>query len=136
KLTLAQSRYLPPGAEPKAQLWQIPVCARTQAGRACTLLTQATGELDLKAPCKGVVVQPNADAAGYYVTELAPDLRAKVFANPKALPLSEQLGLLADTTMLVDNATIPAGDALSLLIKMDPAGNRHLARASLGGFRQ
>jgi alanyl aminopeptidase len=136
KLALAQSRYLPAGAEAKPQVWQIPVCARTQAGRVCTLLKEPTGELPLNAPCKGLTVVANADAAGYYVTDLAGDLRTKALVNPKSLPIHEQLGLLADTTMLVDNGSLPAGDALAFLERLDPARNLYLARASLGGFRQ
>jgi alanyl aminopeptidase len=136
KLLLKQSRYLPPGGQAKPQMWQIPVCARTNAGRACTLLKEETGELPLAASCKGLTVFPNAESAGYYVTDLAGDLRTKIFANPKALPLNEDLGLLADVTMLVDNGSLPAGEALALLSKIDPARNRHLTRAALGGFRQ
>lgn len=136
RLALKQSRYLPPGAEAKPQLWQVPVCARTGAGRACTLLKDETGELPLSGSCKGLSLFPNADAAGYYVTELVGDVRAKIFANPRALPLGEELGLLADVTMLVDNGSLPAGEALALLAKLDPGRNRHLTRASLGGFRQ
>src|SRR5262249_10039621 len=136
KLALTQSRYLPPGAEAKPQLWQIPLCVRSSAGRACTLLKEETGERPLGASCKGLKLFPNAEAAGYYVTELVGDLRAKIFADARALPLGEQLGLLADVTMLVDNGSLPAGDALSLLARLEPARNRHLTRASLGGFRQ
>src|SRR5262249_60468718 len=47
-----------------------------------------------------------------------------------------QLGSLAAVPCPAENGSLPAGDALSLLARLEPARNRHLTRASLGGFRQ
>src|SRR5262249_27607268 len=39
-------------------------------------------------------------------------------------------------SMLVDNGTMPAADALAAVERFDPASDRYLTRATLGGFRQ
>src|SRR5262249_49212274 len=68
---LSLSRYLPLGAtrDPlPAQAWQVPVCLRTDRGRTCLLLGDATGTADLGGCPRWVM--PNAGASGYYRTAL------------------------------------------------------------------
>jgi len=140
KLKLKQNRFLPTGAEAKPQSWHIPVCARwsgKSAGQTCTLLVEESGELALPVACGAkLAVYPNAGAGGYYITDLAGELRRRVFADPHKLTLGERVGLISDVGMLVENGSLPAAEALALVQKIDPASDRHLARAALGGFRQ
>ncbi len=67
--TLTQERYRPIGvAAGKPQLWQVPVCARSGEGRACTLLTARTGGLAIKSTAPWIM--PNAGGRGYYRFDL------------------------------------------------------------------
>src|SRR5262249_41164140 len=80
KLTLSQARYVPLGAgQAREQTWQIPVCARTSAGQACTLLTEKTGTLDLGACPQWFT--PNADASGYYRSAIDDDAFTRLTKN-------------------------------------------------------
>ena len=82
RLHLKQSRYLPIGSKgDAARTWQLPVCARFGLGKAqhdaCTLLTEAEGDLALGNACPDWV-QPNANAHGYFRFSLAPADLAKL----------------------------------------------------------
>jgi cytosol alanyl aminopeptidase len=64
RLLLEQQRYLPRGSKlDEAQLWQVPVCVRLPGDRrACTLLTERRGELELDGDCPAWVM-PNGQRA-------------------------------------------------------------------------
>jgi cytosol alanyl aminopeptidase len=133
-LQLQQRRYLPVGSKGSAeQLWQVPVCVRYgqaggKAGQACTLLTQATGELALEG-AKGCPtwVMPNAQMKGYYRARLEGDgLKQLMAQGRKQLSLPEQVGLLQDAKALAASGDLPAADALALVQRMLPSDDREL----------
>jgi alanyl aminopeptidase len=137
RLLLSQRRYLPVGAAaPGPQTWRVPVCVRygkdRPAGRACTLLESAEGELPLEGGCPTWVV-PNDGMTGYYRSNLdAPLRRALLGPARRQLSMAEQVGLLGDLNALVRSGDLPAGEALALAPDAVKSGNRHLAVASMG----
>lgn len=95
KITLSQARYLPLGSGPsRDQLWQIPVCVRSNLGSSCTLLTAKTGELALDGCPQWVM--PNAGASGYYRSALDDDGIATLTKNAGALTVSERMLFFSD----------------------------------------
>ena len=126
KLSLAQERTLPLGSKGSAtaQTWQIPVCARygegKQAGRACTLLTDKTGELPLpklagaKSACP-TWVMPKESGRGYYRAAYTPKQVAALLDKKTPLTAAERLSLVLDLRALVSTGKFPVGDALTLV---------------------
>lgn len=91
---LRQQRYRPIGVDPgPAQSWIVPVCARSGAQRACTLLEGEQGELQLAG---ADWILPNADAAGYYRFDLDPVGWQRLIAAAPALP-GEEAMVVADS---------------------------------------
>jgi len=90
-LSLRQERSLPLGSQgSRPQTWQIPVCARYEAGgalrRECVLFTSPAMEWKLPGfPARGAKgpewVQANADAAGYYRVRYEGGLLAALLAD-------------------------------------------------------
>jgi alanyl aminopeptidase len=65
-LSIAQSRWFPAGSKgDRKQTWQIPICARTESGETCALVTKAEEKIALPGKCPAWVL-PNSDAAGYF----------------------------------------------------------------------
>ena len=141
KLTLAQRRFLPvgsQGASTAEQTWQFPVCVRygtgKQSARACTLLTQKTGELVLTGAtgCPEWVV-PNADARGYYQSKLEGDLLGRLTrGGAKQLSLTERMGLLGDAQALMASNELPVDAALGVVTSLLPTDDRDLLTGALG----
>jgi alanyl aminopeptidase len=141
KLTLAQRRFLPvgsQGASTAAQTWQVPVCVRygtgKQEARACTLLTEKTGELVLTGAtgCPDWVL-PNEDARGYYHAKLEGDLLARLTrGGGKQLTLSERMGLLGDAQALMASNELPVDEALGVVTRLLPTDDRDLLTGALG----
>ena len=145
KLTLAQARYVPPGAAVAAtqKPWILPVCVSYgqdgKRAQACTVLDGATGTLALDPRTCPRWVAVNSDGHGYYrvaytaqqITalrdegwaQLSSTERHDIFFNTEAgttlgkLPL--QLALSLVPRMLVDNTRFSIGQAVSLPIGMD-----------------
>ena len=70
RIALGQSRYRPLGAAQELpRVWQIPICVRWGVGKqveqTCTLLTEASGSLELPGTSCPDWFMPNADAGGY-----------------------------------------------------------------------
>jgi aminopeptidase N len=102
-------------------------------GKDCTLLTEATGQLELSAPKCPTWVMPNEAGLGYY--RMAPDkpmLDALLKASAKALTLPERVGLIGDVNALVAAGTVDNGVALALVETLAKDKNRHLVDASIG----
>jgi alanyl aminopeptidase len=136
-LELAQRRYVPTGSEidPK-RTWQLPVCVRwgagVSAGRDCTLLTAATGELALSAPSCPDWVLPDEGELGYYRMLPRGDLLAHLLAvAPRALTPAERIGLVGDVDALVASGDVPPGVALQLVADLAGEQSRYLADASI-----
>ena len=71
RLTLTQKRLLPLGSSgASAETWRMPVCARAggggQEGRACSLLTEAKGEMPAPVGACPAWVLANDGELGYY----------------------------------------------------------------------
>ncbi|MCY1081485.1 M1 family metallopeptidase [Archangium lansingense] len=141
KLTLAQRRFLPvgsKGAGTAEQTWHVPVCVRygtgKQEARACTLLTEKTGELVLKGAtgCPEWVA-PNADARGYYQVKLEGDLLGRLTrGGGKQLTLPERMGLLGDAQALMASNELPVDEALGVVTRLLPSDDRDLLTRALG----
>jgi alanyl aminopeptidase len=139
-LVLRQSRYAPLGsdADPERR-WHIPVCVRYDAGassaRACTLLAEATGSLELDEAdrCPRWVVA-NEGGLGYYRVRYSASLLDRVLAHARArLTLGERLRLIDDLVEMVGAGTIGLGDALARVPELatDPDPMIVAATASL-----
>ncbi|HUJ26721.1 MAG TPA: M1 family aminopeptidase [Myxococcales bacterium] len=138
RLELSQSRYLPLGAKPPAeQLWQIPVCARTDKGRACTLLADKTGSLDLGA-CPAWVTA-NAGAAGYYRTALDDASLGALNKNVAKLTVPERMLHYYDAAAAARAGAVDEARVLELLRALAPDKDRHVVQAllpTLAGLRE
>lgn len=147
KLALSQERFVPIGSKGTADsaAWQIPVCARYGAGkesaRACTLLTQKTGELALPAPggkkaaCPEWVM-PNAGGKGYYYSTYSPRDIATLFGKGKPpLTAAERLSVVDDLRAAASNGRYPLGEALALVpdLLKDPSAHVQSAAAGIVG---
>ncbi|HEV2424351.1 MAG TPA: M1 family metallopeptidase [Terriglobia bacterium] len=124
KVGLSQQRFLPLGSHGSGEeLWKIPVCARYPAGRQCTLLQQAAGEIDLKTSSCPKWLDVNADADGYYRVLYPPQQLAALLKAESGLSLPEKVSLIGDVAALTQNGRIPLGQALELApgLASDPA---------------
>ena len=84
RVQLTQQRDLPLGsAGDAAQVWQIPLCVRHEAGTTCGFLNDAEGHIDL--PGCPSWWMPNEAGAGYFRFSMSPEdwanLRTKGFAK-------------------------------------------------------
>ncbi len=118
KVLLAQKRFLPTGSTGSAkETWQVPVCARRGdpgTATACTLLTEATGTLELPGACPARVVANAGD--GYYRVLYKGSLLGKVLAEGgKHLTASERVATLSDVAALARSGDVPMATALSLV---------------------
>jgi alanyl aminopeptidase len=142
KLLLAQQRYTTIGSSlPTAQTWHVPVCVEFGAtkpeGRACTVLSQATGELALPTKTCPKWVLANDGELGYYRVAYKGDLLDKLLAiAPKQLTLPERIGVYGDMSALVDADRLPIKKLLELVAPLAKEDNRHLlsVASSFAGY--
>ncbi|HEY0092936.1 MAG TPA: ERAP1-like C-terminal domain-containing protein, partial [Archangium sp.] len=121
RLTLSQERFLPAGSTGStAQTWHIPVCVRAgkgkEATRACTVLSTATGELEL--PTQGCPswLLLNAGGTGYYRASYAREQLSGLLSVPAGtLTTAERLAFLSDVKAAVDRGDVPLGEAMKLV---------------------
>jgi cytosol alanyl aminopeptidase len=131
RLALSQRRYTPIGSKLGVdQTWRIPVCADfgndKPEGRACTVLTAAKGELALPTQKCPRWVNANDGGLGYYRVQYQGDLLDKLLATPRALTLSERVGVLGDAYALVEAGQLPVGKALERVPALARDQNRHV----------
>jgi len=139
-VAIAQSRWRPVGSTvPPDGSWTVPVCVRAGLGKravqACTLLTAATGEIEL--PACADWVMPNADAAGYYRTTLLGDDLARLRDHGMAqLSVVERLRFAHDLDAAFRSAAMPGGDVLRAYeqVARDPHGAVAAVPLGLFGF--
>jgi len=114
-LALAQSRWRSAGSPAGADArWSIPVCVRTDAGEACTLLTEPTGSLEL--PTCPAWVMPNAGATGYYrFTQPTEDLVHLRDRGTGQLSTAERLALVHDLDAAFRSGAMPGEEVLRAL---------------------
>jgi alanyl aminopeptidase len=138
RLHLAQQRYRPRGSSAAPQLWQIPLCARWPQGRACTLLTGASGALELPGTsgCPEWVL-PNAGAVGYYRVKYdGEQLHHLLGGGGPQLTVAERVGVLGDVAALVVSGEVPYEQALELIPELAQDPSRYIVAAAgrlLGG---
>lgn len=116
RLVLEQSPYVVAGRTATGGAWTLPVCARTEYGTDCTVLSTSSGELVLTSAnaCPGWVM-PNAAGRGYYRFNLpAASLRHLAAVRDKLSPV-ERLTLVEEMQAMVRAGMLPAGEALPLL---------------------
>ncbi|HXX32606.1 MAG TPA: M1 family metallopeptidase [Myxococcaceae bacterium] len=118
-LELKQERFLVERTTPPpSALWQVPVCVRAAWGerveRACTLLSEAEGELSLPVARCPTLVVANDGGLGYYRVAYAPALRKALLEHPDRLDATEWVGLAGDTEALARRGDVPVGEALAL----------------------
>jgi alanyl aminopeptidase len=135
-LELAQSRWHSAGAPAGTdEKWSIPVCVRTDAGEACTLLTEPTGTLEL--PTCPAWVMPNAGAAGYYrFTQPTEDLAHLRDRGTSHLTTAERLALVHDLDAAFRSGAMPGADVLRTLepLARDSHGSVAIAPLSVFSF--
>jgi alanyl aminopeptidase len=139
-LTLAQSRYVPLGSTAESSgTWQIPVCARfptgagTQLGRACTLLTEPTGRLELTGAVRCPRwVMPNADGIGYYRFNLSQSLLDNLRRGLDTLSEREVLAFADSVDASFRAGRIDFGAAMGAIRGLARRPERAVAEAPMG----
>ncbi|HVQ55023.1 MAG TPA: M1 family metallopeptidase, partial [Thermoanaerobaculia bacterium] len=136
-LTLSQKRLLPlgsTGAEPET--WRVPVCARAgsggQAGRGCSLLTEARGAMPAPGGRCPSWVLANDGELGYYRALYEGDLlRRLIAAADKELTVAERVGVIRDVNALAEAGELPMADALALVPRFANDPSRQIVQATL-----
>jgi hypothetical protein len=78
-------------------------------------------------------VNPNVDGAGYYVSNLPPDVASRLLADGwKTLSRQERIALLGDLVMLIDGGHADVATILPLLPKLGTSGDPYLADIAVG----
>ncbi|NPC84531.1 M1 family metallopeptidase, partial [Pyxidicoccus fallax] len=143
RLALEQRRYLPLGSPGAAtpdgsRPWQVPVCVRygvgAQEGRACTVLTEATGTLVLDG-AKGCPdwLHPNADGRGYYHALLRGDgLERLARRGGRGLSVPERRVLMDDARALVASGDLDVAQALTLATRLMRPEDTDLVEGAAG----
>jgi len=135
KISLSQERYLPLGSagEAKGQLWQIPVCAKfgkgAKTGRACTLLTTATGEIALRS-CPDWVL-PNDAGTGYYRSGFGEGMLSALTKNLARLSPAEKVGLASDALALARAGKVDYAQVLALVPQLAADKSRFVVAAAM-----
>ena len=133
-LALAQSRWRAAGAPAGADArWSIPVCVRTDAGEACTLLAEPTGTLEL--PACPAWVMPNAGATGYYrFTQPTDDLAHLRDRGTSHLTTAERLALVHDLDAAFRSGAMPGDEVLRALEPLARDAHGTVAIAPLSAY--
>lgn len=138
RLALAQERFLPAGSAGAAATWQIPVCARYPTGgapgeaRACTLLTERAGELQLAGAkaCPSWTLADQAGAGYYRVAYGQEALGTLLGKGSRALTVPERLALIRDAGALAQAGRTPIADVLALLPDLARDPSPHVLRSA------
>jgi alanyl aminopeptidase len=131
EITLAQQRYVPPGAAtpPATQPWIVPVCVAFDRGgkraEACTLLDHPTGAIAIDTRTCPRWVMPNVNGRGYYRNVYTPAqisaLRDEGWAQ---LSWTERRAVFHDVRDAAGTGKLPLQVALSLVPKLLAGGDR------------
>jgi alanyl aminopeptidase len=139
RVALSQQRYVPPGSPtpPATRPWIVPVCvAFERAGKraeACTLLSAATGELELEAPSCPRWVMPNLGGRGYYRTAYtaAQVTALRDQAWPQLQP-TERRAVFVDVASAASLGKLPLALALSFVPRQLAVGDRFSVGEAIG----
>jgi alanyl aminopeptidase len=101
------------------------VCATTDAGNACTSISDAQGAIDL--PGCAAWAYGNAGATGYYHVAMAPaDLQRLTGAGWAKLSVAERISLASDVAAMVRAGDADLGAALDLAAKLAAGSPREV----------
>jgi aminopeptidase N len=117
-ITLAQTRFLLRGSDPKASHWHVPLLVRSGANGTpqSVLLTQ-----DGQALAAGRCDEPlsvNAGAIGYFRSQYDEATMAIDARNFEALPDGDKIALLDDQWALAEAGSVPLASYLKLTTSM------------------
>ena len=134
-LELSQERYFPLGSDgDPRQIWQIPLCVRTNSGVTCSLLESETGRIEL--PDCPTWWMPNDEGAGYFRFTFSGDdwttLRKKGFSR-----LSERGQMAVSDSLFAafDQGSVNAEALLPWLPRLAASPIREIAAAPMGHLR-
>ncbi len=138
-LHMEQQRSLPLGSKgSKDQLWQIPVCVRYGRGEngeqsACTLMTEAKTDWNLKAASCPAWIEANKQAVGYYRVAYGGNLLGALTDGDVEHRLSapERVDLMGDAQALSRSGELPISDALALVPKFKDDKQRFVVERAL-----
>ena len=134
RVELSQARYLPLGAgQVREQLWQIPVCVRSNLGSRCTLLAEKTGTLALDGCPRWVM--PNAGASGYYRASLDDDALASLTQNVATLTVPERMAVFADVDAAAHAGATDVGRSFQLVQALAGDKDRHVVEELVSPLR-
>lgn len=141
QLRLTQRRFNNLGDPQLPGQWQVPVVfSWSKAGeihRERILLQEATQLANIPGLATADWIYPNADEAGYYRWNLAPELNARLARQSAALKPIERVGLLDNTSALFSAGLIEGNDYLAYVTAfgrdLDPDVNASVA-ASINGL--
>jgi len=125
EVTLSQQRFYYDSKllkQPSSELWQIPVCIKTEKGRSCQLVTKQEQTVELNGCSPWVFT--NADAVGHYRSVYDPAMlrRLSEVGETKLSP-QERISLLGDSWAAVRAGKYRMGDYLSLIQGMQQERN-------------
>jgi alanyl aminopeptidase len=145
-LTVAQSRYLPPGAAKptvESKPWQVPMCIAHdkdgKRGETCAVVTTATAEVTLDATACPKWLWPNAGAAGHYHVTMPPELVAQAsgYGWSRMTPV-ERVALASEIGTMIQAGQLDLSVGLALVPRLMREGNRAAVELAAGsaGLRQ
>lgn len=140
KVTIAQRRYLPPGAPATTDTapFLVPVCLAFdqgggKRGETCTLLEQPTTTVQLPTKACPRWVMPNVDARGYfrvgYTTAQLAALRDEAWP---VLSQTERRGIVFDVATGAGTGRTPIALALSFVPKLLASADRFTVPEAIG----
>jgi alanyl aminopeptidase len=137
KLALSQKRSLPIGSTGATNdQWSVPVCVAygTGASRSeCTVLSQASGEIPLKAKSCPAWVLPNKGENGYYRVVYRGDLLPQLLAKGRdQLTSADKVGILGNITALVKTGDMQAAQALRIVPQFAGDASPQVVREAAG----
>ncbi|HUQ02859.1 MAG TPA: M1 family aminopeptidase [Kofleriaceae bacterium] len=145
-LTVAQSRYLPPGsAKPTVAStpWQIPMCVAHdkdgQRGETCTVVSTATAEIPLEAKGCPRWVWPNADGAGHYRVAMSPALVTQATGYGwSRMTQIERIAMSEDIATMIKAGQLDITVGIALVPRLMRENNRAAIEKATGfaGARQ
>jgi aminopeptidase N len=117
RVSVTTERYAARGRGAKPA-WKIPVCIAFDGDRAapaCGLVPPEGAEIPLAAKRCPRWIYPNADERGYFRFALPREGLTALVKGARSLPPAERLGLVADTSALVETGDADADALLDLL---------------------
>jgi len=141
-VTIAQTRYLPPGSATPAAVtstapWQIPLCVAYDKDGAraetCAVITTTTAEVPLDATSCPKWLWPNVGGTGHYHVTMPPALVAQASGHGwSRLSPVERIALSVDLGAMIDAGQLDVATGLALAPRLLREGNRAAAEHAVG----